>query len=149
MSTNLERITEHNTRLSSLKEVAANLPEVGSGSTGPETYDLIIESDGIAKVKTILYTAYSNNKYEFHLDSCLKSSYPLTLKNVILKTGIDWGLSGGGSGVRVEIKSDIQFTYKNDYYYYPDGPVYGTLTEGILPLTSENGQIVIKLWDDD
>ena len=77
--TNLERITEHNTRLSSLKEVAANLPEASSGSGGPETYDLIIESDGIAKVRIITYTAYSNNKYEFHNDSCLESSYPLIL----------------------------------------------------------------------
>ena len=31
MSTNLERITAHNNKLAQLKEVAAELPEAGSG----------------------------------------------------------------------------------------------------------------------
>ena len=85
MSTNLERITAHNNKLAQLKEVAAELPEAGSGGGSFETCTVtFIARSAIERfaVTTVVDGIISCEYYEAFSEGSMGIS-KITIENVL------------------------------------------------------------------
>lgn len=112
-----------------------------------ETYNLIIQSDGVTKLSDIQYMAYVNGEYQYHNDSGYGNhEYPITISNVVLNTPVKCYVTGGAVGI-IEIISNIDYLTPRDYNcdWNPDPYM---LVDTFLPLNSDNGQIIIRCYDD-
>jgi hypothetical protein len=144
---------EYTTLAAQLEEAINNLPDAGSATSGgePETFSLVILSDGITKVNWLGYITYENGTYEYITRSDSALTYPVTIPNIVLKTPVNIGYTGGACPW-AELVSNIESVYNK---HYADGVWTNTWAQhfsdngGWIPLTSENGQIVVSLYDDD
>lgn len=121
----------------------------GSGNSGNniETYNLIIQSDGITKLSGIEYVAYVNGEYQYHSDSWSShNEYPITISNVVLKTPVVCGFSGGILQ-EAEMISTIDYLDMHDYTI--NNSFFFRFSGAFLPLNSDNGQIIIRCYEDD
>lgn len=138
-------ITELETKAATLNTTLDGKAAGGGSGGGVETYTLIIQSDGVTKVSHIEYTAYVNGAYQYHNDTLIDEIYPVTLNNVVLNTPLQYSLVGG-YGPLVEPISNFELMVSYDYIH---NILNGSTTDGFLPLTSDNGQIIIRVFDDD
>ena len=129
-----------------ITQLGTILNNKASNSGNIETYDLVIESDGITKLIYIQYVAYVNNEYQLHDDSFSSNqSYPLTLHNVVLKTPLRVQVNGGMTplcGIVSNIKRTCSINYNSNESMIIDN-------QHFIPLETENGQIIIRCYDDD
>ena len=144
---------EYTNLATQLEEAINNLPDAGSATGGgePETFSLVILSDGVTKVNWLGYITYENGIYEYITRSDSALTYPLTIPNIVLKTPVDIGYTGGACAY-AELVSNIESVYNK---HYVDGVCTNPWSQhfadngGWIPLTSENGQIVVSLYNDD
>ena len=145
-NTYTEKLTTLETVITALEQEILGKAGGGSSNSEVETYDLIIESDGTTYVDNLMYVAYANGTYEYHNDQLSKayqiSDYPITLHNIVLKTPLSC-YPRGGIVPWVSIISNIEKIFQRNYV--------NNITdyENFIPLTSDNGKIILRCYDDD
>ena len=142
---NKSRLQTNNTNLQALIDKANSLPDAGSGgSGGVETYNLIFQSNGTVKLSYIRYVSYENGEYHFYDDIVDSSStYPIVFSNVVLCSPVLYNYYGGPVPW-IELISKINYVKPTTSTGYSE-----EIYSGILPLSTDNGQVVLRLFNDD
>ena len=149
-----EKVAEGNENIATEADLIAQIQTAlegkssggNNGSNEEEVYELIFETDGISYLNSLDYISYDNNEYKFHSDTILKdiSEYPISFSNVVLKTPITFYIDGGATAA-IEIISNINYITSVDY----SNNIHFQEHNGILPLSTDNGKIILRCYDDD
>lgn len=138
------KLAELETAIGALETELEGKASGGSGGGNVETYDLVVQSDGVVHLSMIRYISYTNGEYQYHIDNVSETNYPITFTDVVLRTPIDYSYRGGAAPY-LALLSDIDYVGARDF----TTDLTEDITIGILPLSTDNGQVILRLYDDD
>ena len=150
---NTEALVAEETSL--IGQINTVLDELGAGSSNSsgdgtvETYTLQINPEGSTFPVFVSYLEFVDNQYYYHQDNLVNNqNYPIIIQNVVLKTPIYIGCSGG---VTPSLGRVNQFDYITPKDYFYENSTLQSFGEGdFVPLTTdENGYIIVRCYDDD
>ena len=115
----------------------------GGGDGGVETYTLVLNQPDGEIVTIVDYVSYENGEYQYHSDT-IQQEGTLYFDNAVLKTPFRIYVGNWGE---VHLKSSISYVLMKDYtadytQQFPD-------SKTLLPLSSDNGQIIVDCTIDD